>query len=303
MKKDLLITILFSCLLTAGYSQDRIITSNYDTIDCTINKISRNTIYFDLTTKGIKTTGQLPLSSVLNYTVSAKATPGKIRIENAYSFERLRLGINCGPGYVLASSEEAEDYLVSLGLESGQAKSYYRGLKLGLNANADLTYLINPSFGAGIKYRFFETSNNVEGFFDPQDGVHLIYTTYEEQIYTNFAGAMFCYRQHIGRNESFRLNSALSIGLATYRNEAGYLDGYYLLTGKNFGTDVSIGLEYFITGWFSAGADLSAFYSSIRKMKITDGSNTMTMDLDKEDYENLSRLDLSVGIRFYLWNR
>jgi hypothetical protein len=38
-------------------------------------------------------------------------------------------------------------------------------------------------------------------------------------------------------------------------------------------------------------------------MKITDGSSTMNLDLEKENYENLSRVELSVGIRLYIWNK
>jgi len=34
-------------------------------------------------------------------------------------------------------------------------------------------------------------------------------------------------------------------------------------------------------------------------MKITDGSTTTTVDLDKDNYENLIRLDLSIGVRLY----
>ena len=87
--------------------------------------------------------------------------------------------------------------------------------------------------------------------------------------------------------------------MTTYRDEAEYLHGYYLLTGKNAGADLGIGLEYFLTSRISLGADLSAFYSSIRKITITDGSSTSTIELDKENYENLSRIDLSAGIRIY----
>jgi hypothetical protein len=91
--------------------------------------------------------------------------------------------------------------------------------------------------------------------------------------------------------------------LATYRNEAEYLNGYFLLTGKSIGMDINLGLEYFITRHFSVGTDLSVFYSSIHKMKITDGTNTATIDLDKNNYENLMRLNISFGLRVYLWNK
>jgi len=303
MKRNLLIAILFLGLLSAGYSQDKIVTLNNDTIDCKIIRISHNTIFFDIATRGVKSSGKLPLNGILNYTISLNSGLEKPKAITADLFERFRLGINSGPGYLLSSSEKAEDLMVSQGLTADQAKSYYKDMKSGLGANADLTFLITPDIGAGIKYRFFDTSSRTEGFIDPQDGVHLIYTTYSEQIYVNYIGAMFSFNQLIGNRESFKLNSACSFGLTTYRNEAGLFNGYFLATGKNFGTDASIGLEYFITRWFSVGADLSGFYSSIRKMEITDGTDTLTFDLDKEDYENLTRLELSLGIRFYLWNR
>jgi hypothetical protein len=303
MKKYLLVAILLYSLLATGYSQDRIITLNYDTIDCRIKKIWNNTIFFDVTTKGVKSSGKLPLKSVLNYANSGELTPKKQKVVNTDPFERLHLGLKGGPSYLLASSRNAENYMVTLGLTSDKAQSYYRDLKSGLSGTADIICLINPYYGAGIKYKFFDTSASLEGFFDAQDGIHLIYTTYKEQIYVNYIGATFYYQQFIGGEESFKFYSAFSLGLALYRNEAEYLNGYFLLKGKNFGTGTSLGVEYFIASCFSVGAELSAFYSSIRKIKITDGTNNTTVDLGKGNYENLSRLDLSFGIRLYLWKK
>jgi len=306
MKKILLSAFFLFSFLSAGYSQDKIITLNYDTIDCRINKISNNTIFFEVFTKGIRSTGKIPLGSVLNYTTLNRAPENKKEKKAIITdpFQRLRLGIMGGADYLLASSKKAESYMSeNLGITSSQAKSYYRDLKLGLHASGGLTYLITPEYGAGIKYSFFNTSAGIESFVDPQDGVHLIYASYNEQIYVNYVGAVFFAQQTFGSSKKFKLNSACSFGLATYRNEAEYLKEYYLITGKNFGTDVSIGFEYFINRYFSLGADLSALFSSIRKMEITDGINTTTVDLDKENYENLSRIGFSAGIRFYLWNK
>ena len=301
--KILLFMVLFYSLSVTVNSQDKIITKINDTIDCKITKITRNTIYFDMFTRGVKTAGSLPLNNVVNYTISATGTTEKPESFIRNSFERLRLGINGGAGYLLASSEKAEEYLANQGLETSKAKSYYRNMKTGWNANADLTFMITPDFGAGFKYKFFYTSGSVEGFFDHQDGVHLLYTTYGERIFVNYYAPMVYYQQFLNAAETYRVTTAYSFGLTAYRNEAEYLNGYVLLTGKNFGTDASIGLEYFITDNLSVGGELSAFYSILRKVKISDGTNTRTMDLDKENYENLSRLELSIGIRFYFWNK
>ncbi len=218
-------------------------------------------------------------------------------------FERVRLGISGGLGYITSSTKTAEENLVKLGFMPDKVQSYYKGMKSGRYANVDLTYQIAPRYGVGIKYKFFDTSGHIEGFFDPHDGISLVYSTYGEHIYVNFMGAAFNYQQFIGTSESFKLYSSFSIGLATYRNEAEYLTGYYLITGKNAGMDLSFGLEYYITPHLSMGAELSDFYSTIRKAKVTDGTSTTTLNLDKSNYENLSRLDISIGIRLYLWEK
>jgi hypothetical protein len=299
MKKILPVVIILLGFVHSVNSQDKIITINYDTIDCKINKVSHNTIYFDLNNWGVKSSGKIPLNNVLNYIISGNPNQEVQKSADKGSGKKVRFGLGGGAGYLIGSTQNAEDQMVSQGFTFDQAQSYYNDMKLGISANADFYMLINSDYGAGIKYKFFYNSSSIEGFVDPQDGVHLYYTTFRENIYVNFAGASLFYQQFIGSKKSLALNSALSLGLTTYRDEAEYLHGYYLLTGKNVGADFNIGLEYFLSSRFSLGADLSAFYSSIRKMKITDGISTSTIELEKENYENLSRIDLSVGIRIY----
>jgi len=299
MKNILTAVMFFFGLIPAVYSQDKIITINNDTIDCKINKVSRNTIYFDLNTLGVKSSGEMPLDMVSGYIVAKETSPEVQAKTNTISGHRFRFGLSGGAGYLLGSTQNAEEQMVSQGFTFDQAESYYNDMKLGITASADIYLLIPPDYGAGIKYKFFYNSASTEGFIDPQDGVHLYYTTYRENIYVNFAGLSFFYQQFMGSQKSLVLNSSISLGLTTYRDEAEYLHGYYLLTGKNVGVDLGIGLEYFLTSRISLGADLSVFYSSMRKVKITDGTSSSTIELDKENYENLSRIDLSAGIRIY----
>jgi hypothetical protein len=299
MKKNLLYAILLCFLFPEGYSQDRIITKNNDTIDCKINRVSITIIFFDLTTKGVKSSGKIPRSSVTDYSFGEKTTPEEQINTLTDSFKRFRFGINGGMGYLLGSTKEAEDLLVNIGLERDLAQSYYNDLKTGLYGSADLTFLFTPKYGAGIKYKIFETASSVEGFYMNGDGVSLFYGTYAEQIYVNYIAASFLYQEWIGSKNSFKLNSGYSLGLATYRDEAEIFTGNFLGTGKNIGFDINLGIEYFITHNFSVGTDLSVFYSSIHKMKLMDGTNTTTLDLGKENYENLSRFDFSIGARLY----
>jgi hypothetical protein len=211
--------------------------------------------------------------------------------------------MNGGFGFLLGSTKAAEENMERKGLGADQAQTYYKDMKSGLSASADLLYLITQKLGTGIKYKFFSTSASLESFFDTGDGYNLAYGTFMEQIYVNFIGGTIFYQQIIGGKKSFKLNSSCSLGIANYRNEASFFTRYYLLTGKNIGTDLSFGSEYFICKNLSVGTELSLFFSSIGKMRVTDGYNTTTLDLEKDNTENLSRLDLSLGIRVYLWNK
>jgi len=255
-----------------------------------------------MVTRGIKSSARLPLNKVLSYTFAGKMGPAfQDEAAGEEGFSKLRLGFNAGPGYLLASTKKAIDQMTSQGFAPDKAKSYYTDLKLGISFTGDAAWMINPDYGAGIRYNFMTTSAGTEGLLEPQDGIHIYYTTYDEKIYVNYGGVAFFYRQAVGKSGSLVLSSSYSLGLATYRNEASYLRQNLLLTGKSIGAELSLGLEYFVSRHLSLGAELSAFYSTIKKVKVSDGSETATVDLDKDNYENLSRLDFSAGIKIYLW--
>ncbi len=302
MKKLFLIAVILIALLYSGYSQDKIITLSNDTIECRINRVTRSTIYFEMITRGIRSSARLPLVSILSYTFAGKMDPAfQDASAGEESFNRLRLGLNAGPAYMVASTKKAIDQMTSQGFTLDNVKSYYSDLKLGISFTGDAAWMITPDYGAGIRYKFMTTSAGTEGFIDPQDGIHIYYTSYDEKIYVNYGGVAFFYRLPAGKSESLVLTSSLSLGLATYRNEAGYLRQNLLLTGKNIGADFSLGLEYFFSRHLSAGAELSAFYSTLKKVEVSNGSESVTVDLDKDNIENLSRLDFSAGIKIYLW--
>ncbi|HOF20295.1 MAG TPA: hypothetical protein PLO24_03510 [Bacteroidales bacterium] len=271
----LLIPVLFSFLVTAVYPQDKTISPDKDI-------------------KGLRN----------------KGTPGNLKDVTAFeemftgstSNSRIRFDMNAGAGYLLAGTWKARDALVSQGADPRGAESYYKNLKTGWSTGAGLTYMIKPQLGAGFRYRFFYTSGSLTGFFDPQDGIHLLYGTYGEKICVNFYGPSLSYHISPGYRK-LQVHFAYSAGMTTYRNEAEYINNYLLISGRNLGIDASMGLEYFITDYLSAGAELSSFVTSLRKINLSDGTNSSSVKLDKKNYENLSRIELLLGIRFYFWNR
>lgn len=304
MKKNLLIAFLIVSFPLLIFGQDRIITLNNDTIDCSINKVTRSEIYFDVTTRGVRTTGRMPLAEVYSYSVSPAS--GNVPLyQNAGtgSGGTLRIGLNGGMGYITSSANEAVESMVNMGVASETAKSYYRDLKTGWYGSGEASWMFHQKYGAGLKYKFFNTESGFESYFDPGDGYTLFYSTYRENIYINYAGVSLFYSEPLGKSGKFNLYSAYSLGMTFYRNELEVFYGNLLITANAFGLDGSIGLEYRITPVIAAGAELSLFTSTIRKIQITDGETSETVELEKENYENLSRAEGSIGIRFYFGNR
>lgn len=300
MKRNIFCSFLlicFFCLTTTVFSQDKIITKSNDSIECRITRVTDKTIFFDLSTKGIISSGKISRNLVSDYIYSVPLIPIDEQTGNI-PFNRFRIGINAGIGYITGSSKEAEKEMTGMGMNVSKVKSYYKDLKLGNIANAEATYYFSEKFGAGVKYRFYENSASIEDFVDPQDGVNVYYTTFKENIYVNYVAGAFYYEE-FSRSRKLKVDVGLSIGYTMYRDEATTLSNF-LLTGKTLGLDCNLGFEYFIRPQFSLYADFATFASTLTKVDYDDGAVKETIKLDKDRNENLSRIDLSIGVKLYL---
>ena len=293
-----ILTITFISVAVFVKAQDRIITSQNDTINCKISKVNSSNIFFTVKTGNILTKGKIEREKVLNY-YSDNSTA-----ENDLGFylpesSRWRLGLTGGFNYLTASSSKAETAMIQQGISKANAESYYDNLKPGIGAGADLHYMITKMYGIGLIYKFYRNNSKIESFFNPNDGLNLMFGQMSEKIYVNYAGVSFYSEQFLKANPRLKLSSYYSMGMAFYRDEAVIVNSPFLLTGKAFATNLDLGLEYFVFPRISAGINVSYFLSSLKKITLNDGNSTITKKLEKEEFENISRLDLSFGIRFY----
>lgn len=293
-----ILTITFISVAICVKAQDRIITLQNDTINCKISKVNSSNIFFTIITGNVLTKGKIERERVLSY------YSGNTAVENDLGFSipepsRWRLGLSGGSNYLTASSSKAETALIQQGIKKSDAESYYKNLKPGISGGADLHYMVTKMYGIGLIYKFYQNNSEIESFFDPQDGANLIFGQMNEKIYVNYAGLSFYSEQFMKANPRLKLSSYYSMGMAFYRNEAIVVNSPFLLTGKSFATNLDLGLEYFVFPRISAGINVSYFLSSLKKITLNDGNSTTVQELEKENYENISRLDLSVGIRIY----
>ena len=226
-----------------------------------------------------------------------------IEFEKKDKVERIRITIAGGPGYMYASSKDAENDLISLGNDRQKVKDYYKKYKLGWQGNADIHYLFNPYMGAGVKYALFSTSEvlkNISFGNYNGDGQHLYFGDIEETLYINYVGPTFLGQTFINRNKTWKVSALISYGYTSYRMEGYVMDFPALITGNAFGGYDEVGIEYFVGRHAAIGFNISTFYSTFKKMKAKSSQGSQTIELSGKERENVSRINGSLSFRIYL---
>ena len=296
--------ILLTCFISAqGYSQDWIKPINHDTLSCKITRVTKDAVYFGINTNGIQTSGKILKTNIAGYHIAGEEKlpfPGQ---EIIPTYKRITLGLNGGYGYLLGSTTNAINSMTSVGFTRDQAESYYNDLKSGFNFAGELYYTLSSSYSIGLTDKFFTNSASATNALEDPNFMTIVYYSSSEKIYVNYTGLAVSFNQPFGKRARLRLNSSLSFGVTNYRDEAFYTNTYALITGICPGTDLNVGIEYRINDLVSLNAGVSSYISYLKKVKVTDGASTTKITLEKGNAENLSRLDLSAGIRFYFLKR
>ncbi len=214
------------------------------------------------------------------------------------STNKWRISVNGGAGYRIANTNDIRQSLLTEGFESSEIDSYINHWQFGIKSSGQLHYLFHKEYGIGIDYSFFSSSATITRILDPGDGMTLFYGDFSDKVFNNYFGPSFYFFYKIGPR--FVFNGQISMGLNLYRQESVLIFSPVLITGKSFGGNSELGLEYFILKNMAAGASIGYYRSGINKIKVNDGSSSQTIELDKEHYENLSRIDVGIGLKFYL---
>ncbi len=312
-----LILLLVILINPKGFSQDRIVLVSGDTIHCTINKVSKKYLFYSQDYNGVSAKGKILKSKIREWSyfvakdeskkipenlltvMEDKDSETKTEIENR-SQERgkFRISIIGGPGYLVGNTGNAEKSLQDQGVSISDSKKYYNNLKLGAQTKASVYFHAWGDYWFGALYHGFYSKSEI---ITPMqlDEVNMYYGKLGEHYFVNFAGATFFSADRYGRKKQIGLSSSFSVGPAFYRDELEMLNEQVLIQGTSLATNISIGAEYFIKPHFSISLETSLFSSQVKKLKVTTTESSQDVELDKENYENISRLDLSLGIVYY----
>jgi hypothetical protein len=292
MKLLLTLIILFAYLIPAK-AQDLIVTEKDDSLNCKITQIKSNYIYFTFKYENEIRNTLLPAGQIKYYKkgfFSKSELPAdKIKSVKG-NYQKLRIGIYGGWSYMTAK----------VGSEVPSAfQQYTKDLKSGYHLGGDFSFFTSENIGLGIKHSMFRTGNELDNIYivDPVTGQART-GKLKDDITIQYFGPAICTRVS-SANKKTHFISDLSLGYLLYKNNATVIDDFTLTSGTlglmwDFGADLSIDKN------LSLGLFFAYKLGTLSQYNYDDGKQSKTIKLDKDNLENISRIDLSVGLR---WNK
>lgn len=270
-------------------AQDLIITNEGDSLNCKITKIKSDNIYFTFKHKDEIRSTLLPLGQVkyhqYNYYQASEVPSDKVVGNEIYP--HFRAALNGGWSYRVA---KLADNIPS------DFEQYMKDLKSGYHYGLDLSYYFSEQLGFGFKYYNYRSKNEINNVYVTLPNGSTQYGKMSDDISINFIGPFFSTRLlDSNKKNSFLIN--LGIGYMGYTDKA-VLISDFIIKGSTVGLCWDIGYDIGLTENLALGFQLSYMIGTLTQYDLSDGVNTETVKLEKDNYESLSRIDLSIGLRF-----
>ncbi|MBN4051367.1 hypothetical protein JYU16_00985 [bacterium AH-315-M05] len=290
MNKFIATIIIVSINLIHAKSQDLIITDKGDSLNCKIMKIRGAHFHITFKDEDKIRRAVLPSSMVKYYQKEYYHTREKVKdtIVVLDDNPMIRFSISGGLSNLVAkiSDQIPSDFI-----------PYMKELRSGYHIGGDLNYYITGTQGIGIKYSMFRTKNQLNNIYIIYPNGQTRSGILRDDITIQFIGPSYCMRMFLG-NKYSHLISNISLGYLDYRNNAKLIDDF-ILSSSALGFSGDIGIDFLIDNNISLGIAFSITLGTLSKFEIDDGVSIQTIELDKENFENISRIDLSIGLKYY----
>lgn len=294
MKQNCLTAVMamvFSVMLTLpAKGQDLIVTAEGDSLNCHIDKIKKKEVYFTINNEGKVIGTMLPLDKVASYskgyfgTTEDGASPVLEVVEGTVAKERLphfRIGAYGGLGWRVGALPKDLN---------SDVRAHLKNLRFGTVYSADAAWYISDFMGVGVKGSYLAVGKE-SAALKSEDGA-IAYG----RVRTTFVGPFFAMRYYsVNMRHSFLANFGL--GYLGYRDTASAF-GDYQMTGSTLGLLYEIGYDFHFNKTLSWGVALSEVAGQLTSMESRANGNTRTIQFDKGAVENISHLQIMLGIHF-----
>ena len=202
---------------------------------------------------------------------------------------RLWLGASFGPSLLL---EKAPDSLIP------QVQDFFNKLRSGWSSGIETQYFFNQNIGIGAKYSRFNTKLAVDSM-----AIQFLTNTLYINVSSNMrmhTVAPMVYGKLPLINNKISIIGSVGPAWLFYRNIGESSIDSAIIKGSSPGMSTSLSISYQIIRNLHIGLNGSYIRAFLKEYTKENGS---VVKLEKQDYQNISRMDLSFGIFYSFWRR
>ena len=214
----------------------------------------------------------------------AAVTPEKK--ESTIPKNKIKLGVSGGFSFLTGAIASDLDPLL---------KDHIRNLKTGFHVGADIDFFITRHLALGAKYALFGTRDEINNVLFQDNSGHTFSGKLDERIFVHYVGPNIFLKVGKATGKVFFTLDG-SLGCLIYRNSGVYGTSDYTMKGETFGVAVMPGIDIKITQQLAINLSAGLTFGIMNRATMTVNGQTETQN---ELKENLSRIDLSIGLRWY----
>lgn len=293
MRLFILIIAFFILFFNNARTQDLIVTNTGDSLNCKITKLNKNFVFFAFKYKNEIKNTVLSVNNIKFYKQNfyiKSDIPKEELIIKKKDYKKIIIGGYGGYSYFTGKvSDEFDPYL----------QNYLKELKSGYHFGADASYFFTENMGLGLKYSIVRTENHRNDVTAVNKITGLTSTgLLKDDITIQYLGPTFSTRFTSFKSNNYYIIS-ISLGYLDYKNNATLIDEFKLTSGTlGLCWDLSANLE--INKELNLGLGFSYTIGTLNQYNYNDGIQTKVVKLEKDKFENISRIDLSIALR---WNK
>lgn len=280
-------------------AQDLILTKDGDSLNCKISKIRGDYIYFSYFQKNEIRNTLIDVNNIklyqYNYYSNSEIKDNYSKIDKPVSTNKnsnySNVQLNVDGGIAIRTAKLPNDIPPSL-------KDYYRDMKSGLVYNFDIMFYFSEQWGGGFKYNSYNSKseyNNYSLFYED-----LKITSDLRDITTiSFMGPIVSNR-YISRNNKNSFQTNVGIGYLDFKEESFFVIDN-LITGNTVGLIYDIAYESKLNKNWALAFKFSWLIGSLTEVEVSNKFEKQTIKLKEGEYEGLSHIDFSIGLRCLLF--
>jgi opacity protein-like surface antigen len=161
---------------------------------------------------------------------------------------------------------------------------YLKELKTGYSIGADAHRFFWQHVGLGLKYNIYKSKD-------------VFNKTTKDNISIQFVGPSVIYQSPFPNGKTSVL-AGFAMGYQSYKNKGRSAGENFSLKGNATGWALTLGLEQKLSGHFAINFSGACYLGTTYKFKKEAVGRTETIKLSSEKFENLSRAELTLGLKF-----